>query len=574
MYFVKTEFQLADLFTNALDEKRSNFLMEKIGITWYLGKRYASTDSDAAHFGNNPDDQNRFEKVVLVKKPNNYYLALSSNGFPSYTYTQLEILQNHPLTYALTTTKEVPETYLTQTMAKHHRLCISSQALHLLVRETYAATPADDELMEFLKFHSDTPDPKKPLKKRNDFRRKGLPPSGTLILDHELLPNYQSRESRSDVKCHAVHCMWNLLHPENRLCLSNLRRHIRSEKAQIKAQRKRKEEMAYPNLILQRFFGLVFANVFTEKLPTQKLNIAKVFTMKEFKPTIHADGYRSPRPRPLSKKMLKFLSNTDRAEYKHGFRKRKPVPETPLRIGVLLGGRVEHERNEGVREVAEVAGSQSHIACSEEKEKKNLKAKSPEVIPEVVTEEVADNVIEPPVQNKKKRELRKAVTTEAETIRVVNVTGMTKSQEDAVVNMKEIPEALLEKPGPLFASLRWSVLDENIDIGLGTEVIISEDEDEPELKGFGPAANEAGLGVEGENVEEKDANGTPPNPTPSATHISSNPVLKDEAIEERVHTLSPIQTNLPEDTSLSSVKLISWEPSLSPSSSQQDFGFI
>jgi hypothetical protein len=33
MYFVSTEFQLADLFTKALDEKRFNFLVEKIGMT-------------------------------------------------------------------------------------------------------------------------------------------------------------------------------------------------------------------------------------------------------------------------------------------------------------------------------------------------------------------------------------------------------------------------------------------------------------------------------------------------------------------------------------------------------------
>jgi len=33
MYFVNTQFQLADLFTKALDEKRFNFLVEKIGMT-------------------------------------------------------------------------------------------------------------------------------------------------------------------------------------------------------------------------------------------------------------------------------------------------------------------------------------------------------------------------------------------------------------------------------------------------------------------------------------------------------------------------------------------------------------
>ena len=33
MYFVNTQFQLADLITKVLDEKRFNFLVEKIGMT-------------------------------------------------------------------------------------------------------------------------------------------------------------------------------------------------------------------------------------------------------------------------------------------------------------------------------------------------------------------------------------------------------------------------------------------------------------------------------------------------------------------------------------------------------------
>jgi hypothetical protein len=34
MYFVTSEFQLADLFTKALDEKRFIFLVKKIGMAY------------------------------------------------------------------------------------------------------------------------------------------------------------------------------------------------------------------------------------------------------------------------------------------------------------------------------------------------------------------------------------------------------------------------------------------------------------------------------------------------------------------------------------------------------------
>ncbi|KAJ9562011.1 hypothetical protein OSB04_007171 [Centaurea solstitialis] len=39
MYFVNTEYQLADLFTKALDEKRFTFLIENIGMTGKTSRR-------------------------------------------------------------------------------------------------------------------------------------------------------------------------------------------------------------------------------------------------------------------------------------------------------------------------------------------------------------------------------------------------------------------------------------------------------------------------------------------------------------------------------------------------------
>ena len=184
----------------------------------------SSSGSASAHSDNNPSNQevnqsqaltshaasfiqNRYEKITLVKKPNNYYLQPSPSGFPEFTYPLLEILRNHPLHYALSATKPTPETYITQFLLSSYVCTLEGvglsivgyvshptvkslvplevnvdtlrTALHLPTLEAlnlddFAQSPTDSELMEFLAFHSYASI--KPITKRTEFKRKGLPP--------------------------------------------------------------------------------------------------------------------------------------------------------------------------------------------------------------------------------------------------------------------------------------------------------------------------------------------------------------------------------------------------------------
>ncbi|KAJ9544186.1 LOW QUALITY PROTEIN: hypothetical protein OSB04_023893 [Centaurea solstitialis] len=145
MYFVNTEFQFADLFTKALDEKRFTFLIEKIGMTDLVltlifsfsimsvessNQAKSFTGSAVGVSETHPNDvevtqsqaqtthaisfqRNRFEYVVLVKK-SNHYLVPNLKSFPTEAADWFEVLRNHPIYYALTATVEVPETYVTQ----------------------------------------------------------------------------------------------------------------------------------------------------------------------------------------------------------------------------------------------------------------------------------------------------------------------------------------------------------------------------------------------------------------------------------------------------------------------------
>ncbi|KAJ9544410.1 hypothetical protein OSB04_024117 [Centaurea solstitialis] len=85
--------------------------------------------------------QNKYESVVLVKKPNNCYLSPSSNGFPEIAFPLLEILRNQSMNYALTATKTVSETYLTQFLLSSYvcnlddaGICIVGYASHTKVK--------------------------------------------------------------------------------------------------------------------------------------------------------------------------------------------------------------------------------------------------------------------------------------------------------------------------------------------------------------------------------------------------------------------------------------------------------
>ena len=94
------------------------------------------------------------------------------------------------------------------------------------------------------------------------------------------------------------------------------------------SKKSKKDDGHPPNLVLQRFFGLVFHDELMEKLPwnpSEKLKMAKVFPMSSFKPTLHIMGYKQQRP--MSRAMIKVLPKGHWKSYRHGFRRPKPVPK-------------------------------------------------------------------------------------------------------------------------------------------------------------------------------------------------------------------------------------------------------
>ncbi|GJT79954.1 RNA-directed DNA polymerase, eukaryota, reverse transcriptase zinc-binding domain protein [Tanacetum coccineum] len=92
LYFVGTEYQLADLFTKALPKERFEFLVHKIGMRCMT-----------------PTQLKRLAKL----RCNNYAVWLSIPCSPEWKIVG-QILLDHPLSYALTATVDVPVMYLQQ----------------------------------------------------------------------------------------------------------------------------------------------------------------------------------------------------------------------------------------------------------------------------------------------------------------------------------------------------------------------------------------------------------------------------------------------------------------------------
>ncbi|KAJ9546465.1 hypothetical protein OSB04_019008 [Centaurea solstitialis] len=137
LYFVNTEYQLADLFTKALDEKRFKFLISRLGGAYLVQVRtsvvhlsvtamedYTFPDSDGMDISDiisiqstprNPDaDADR-----QLIRPSLYQPSISNN-VPFNPHARLKapvitaILRNHPLYTPLTQTVEVPMIYAQQ----------------------------------------------------------------------------------------------------------------------------------------------------------------------------------------------------------------------------------------------------------------------------------------------------------------------------------------------------------------------------------------------------------------------------------------------------------------------------
>ncbi|KAJ9546948.1 LOW QUALITY PROTEIN: hypothetical protein OSB04_019491 [Centaurea solstitialis] len=125
--------------------------------------------------------RNRFEKFVLLKKPNNHYLVPKLNAFPTKAAI---LLRNHEIFHALTAHVDVPETYLTQFLLSAYVCDLVGEGLSIVgytsdskgkkmvsmemnvndlrlnlqlsERDEYDDTPTNEELIEFLHFLSYT----------------------------------------------------------------------------------------------------------------------------------------------------------------------------------------------------------------------------------------------------------------------------------------------------------------------------------------------------------------------------------------------------------------------------------
>ncbi|KAJ9544400.1 hypothetical protein OSB04_024107 [Centaurea solstitialis] len=119
MYFVNTEYQLADLFTKALDEKRFKFLISRLDMEEYT---FSDSDdmaiSDIISVQSSPRNPNADADRQLIR-PSLYQPSISNN-VPFNPNATLKapvitaILRNHPLYTVLTQTVEVPLIYVQQ----------------------------------------------------------------------------------------------------------------------------------------------------------------------------------------------------------------------------------------------------------------------------------------------------------------------------------------------------------------------------------------------------------------------------------------------------------------------------
>ncbi|GJR44935.1 hypothetical protein Tco_1313038 [Tanacetum coccineum] len=104
LYFVGTEYQLADLFTKALPKERSGYLVHRIKFIMAQPQRQADVHQDE------------------LCPPNKHYALMDANKktnldnllCPNESKILANILQNHPLRFNIATSSSVPWIYLGQ----------------------------------------------------------------------------------------------------------------------------------------------------------------------------------------------------------------------------------------------------------------------------------------------------------------------------------------------------------------------------------------------------------------------------------------------------------------------------
>ncbi|KAJ9561381.1 LOW QUALITY PROTEIN: hypothetical protein OSB04_006541 [Centaurea solstitialis] len=119
LYFVNTEFQLADLFTKALDEKRFKFLISRLDMADYqfpdtetLEIPHILSERTSVHQPHLDADRQLLQTALfLEQRPNNVPYSLFAK---THAPVIAEILKNHPLFVSLTKEVAVPLLYVQQ----------------------------------------------------------------------------------------------------------------------------------------------------------------------------------------------------------------------------------------------------------------------------------------------------------------------------------------------------------------------------------------------------------------------------------------------------------------------------
>ncbi|KAJ9552865.1 LOW QUALITY PROTEIN: hypothetical protein OSB04_016910 [Centaurea solstitialis] len=636
-----------------------------------------------------------YENVTLQQKSNNHYLAPKVNGFPEYTDLMIQVLRNHPLSYALSATTPTPETYATQFLLssyvcnhEEYGICIVGYVLHpenktyvtfhlnadllrsslhlpdleALALDDFDVVPSKDELLGFMRFLNYKEDDKHPLNKRGDFCIMGLPPLwNTLfsVLNFCLTEKVGGHDQSSKSLLSIMYGIYFALNLDfTTLIFEDMVNLIRKKCAtQNLPSDKRKDPV---NLVLQRFFGLCFAAQLTNELGPTTAPLAK----------------------PMSKAMLNHLEKGSRRAYKRVYRRLERFPKTPTRIGFPLGQ--SESRSEGEQEEPVVASEHEmegeenmppRIDSSEvphpKKSKKKSKRKATEVdTPEVslaeapVTEEQPKkkkpkpskptpsetSPAKSPPKKKKTKKSKKQKHSKENSPEVViseNIVAAANSPSSVrrvgpsfgtlspiiehappsspVQKLKRIRKALVLGSDDLFnfqppqtpkAPLHDQTPEDIFEMGT-TDVLDTQHTSYPEwpipqrtssmlqpltssMSVFATAKSHSwsmprhdlqddllskevviveededvdkALGIEAVVEGAKDASGTQPIQTPSATHITKGPVQEGTIIEKGVHTPIPTPPSTTKGAFWSFGLNVNQETTVPPSFSQKDLG--
>ncbi|KAI3669369.1 hypothetical protein L6452_40603 [Arctium lappa] len=578
MYFVPTDYQLTDLFTKALDEKRFTFLVGKIGTRSFhrtflhLKLAYdlrsllftellsfssleklrtsskkpflfssvlsmASPSSSSKNSNGSKKSNNSHHSMVqkadsdsvdqehvltsrmlsftrhdyhltqLNNKPNNHFVTLNPSGFPTKAAPLIQLLKIHFLVRALTMKRfDIPESYIQQfwLSARHVKMdkyghCIIGYATHPSTEKILdlginrrklsdvfgLPTKTDLNLRKF----SEEPTEEEileflrfigyavPITKRTNFRRQNLPPLWNVLFSI-LNRCLTSKVGSPDQSSHTILAIMYGIYYD--LPLDYARLIFREiQNAVITKQQDQDRGTEPKNIVFGRFLGLLLGDdlIGEGKLPTEDKTI-KLYDMKSHKPTTIKTGY--PEARPLSTKMLTYLGSEEEArEYIRG----NMTPEPQVQA-------TEAKKSEKENPLVRGEGSER------KKKKKNKKTRVA----------VAEG------QTKPLQKARKALV-------------LPVSLEDGPQSPTQIASAIARE-----VSLQYSG-------GLGETVAMELDDVTGWLQSDNDEVEPSKTSLEERDI--KDAFGTPPKPTPSATHTSTPAVLVQRGIEIGPHSPNP-----------------------------------